>query len=138
MMARDKHSPTRRAPSPNETRLSERIPIRLAPTDDPAEAVEHVLSRRQLIVEDGDVVIAREAAAILRGAFGIESLSSPSRSKYQVIVRGQCHDSRRVFAMYERAIVDAEALAAGRHVRLFYDEDGALTLLKDYRPATKR
>ena len=136
-MAREKNSPKRRPASPKENGTPERVPIRVAPTDDPVEAVERVLSRRQLIVEDGDVVIAREGAGFLRGTVGIESLSSPSSSTYRLIVRGQRDDSRRVFATYERAIVDAEALAAEHRVRLFYDENGALTLLKDYRPATK-
>lgn len=59
------------------------------------------------------------------------------RDAYCLIVRGQHDDSRRVFATYEHATIDAEALAAEDRVRLFYDENGALTLLKDYRPATK-
>jgi hypothetical protein len=42
-----------------------------------------------------------------------------------------------VFATYERAAVDGESLAAEHRVRLFYDEDGALALLKDYRPPTR-
>jgi hypothetical protein len=136
MMARDKNSPKRRAPSPKENGTPERT-VRVTPTDDPAEAVERVLSRRQLIVEDGDVVIAREAAGFGRGTFGTESLSSRSSSTYRLIVRGERDDSRRMFATYEHAIVDAEAHAAEHSVRLFYDENGALTLLKDYRPATK-
>jgi hypothetical protein len=136
-MARDKNSPKRRAPSSKDIELSERKPIRVAPIDDPVEAVERVLSRRQLLVEDGDVVIVRESAGILRGTFGIDSLAGPSSPMYRLIVRGQPDDSRRVFATYERAIVDAESLAAERRVRLFYDENGALTLLKDYRPAAK-
>lgn len=136
-MAREKkNSPKQRPASPQEKGTPERVPVRVSPTDDPVEAVERVLSRRQLIVEDGDVVIAREGAGLLRGPFGIES-RSPSGSTYRLIVRGQHDDSRRVFATYERAIVDAEALAAEDRVRLFYDENGALTLLKDYRPATK-
>lgn len=136
-MERDKNSAKPRARSPKETESAERKPIRVAPTDDPAEAVERVLSRRQLIVDDGDIVIAREAAGILRGTFGIDSLTGQSSPMYRLIVRGQIDDSRRVFATYERAIVDGESLAAEHRVRLFYDEDGALTLLKDYRPATK-
>jgi hypothetical protein len=136
MMVRAKRSPKRRARSPKETELSEREPVRL-PTDDPAEAVERVLSRRQLLVEDGDIVIARESAGSLRGTFGIDSLTGPSSPTYRLIVRGQPDDSRRVFATYERAAVDGESLAAEHRVRLFYDEDGALALLKDYRPATR-
>ncbi len=135
-MERDKNSPKRRERSPREADLPEREPVRL-PTDDPAEAVERVLSRRQLLVEDGDIVIAREAAGIMRGTFGIDSLTGPPSPTYRLIVRGQLDDSRRMFATYERAIVEAESLAAEHRVRLFYDEDGALALLKDYRPATR-
>ena|SRR5258706_15171659 len=135
-MERDKNSPKRRARSPKETELSEREPVRL-PTDDPAEAVERVLSRRQLLVEDGDIVIARESASILRGTFGIDSLAGPPSQTYRLIVRGQPDDSRQVFATYERATVEGESLAAEHRVRLFYDEDGSLALLKDYRPATR-
>jgi hypothetical protein len=135
-MKRDKNSPKRGARSPKETELSEREPVRL-PTDDPAEAVERVLSRRQLLVEDGDIVIARESAGILRGTFGTDSLTGPSNQTYRLIVRGQPDDSRQVFATYERAVVDGESLAAEHRVRLFYDEDGALALLKDYRPAAR-
>ena len=135
-MKRDKNSPKRSARSPKETELSEREPVRL-PTDEPAEAVERVLSRRQLLVEDGDIVIARESAGILRGTFGTDSLTGPSNQTYRLIVRGQPDDSRQVFATYERAAVDGESLAAEHRVRLFYDEDGALALLKDYRPAAR-
>ncbi|HMI44801.1 MAG TPA: hypothetical protein VK491_01445, partial [Gemmatimonadaceae bacterium] len=73
-MERDKSSPKRRERSRRKADLPEREPVRL-PTDDPAEAVERVLSRRQLLVEDGDIVIAREAAGIMRGTFGIDSLT---------------------------------------------------------------
>ena len=135
-MERHKNSPKRRTPPPNEPDLPEREPVRL-PTDDPAEATERVLSRRQLLVEDGDIVIARESAGILRGTFGIDSLAGPSTPTYRLIVRGQPDDSRLMFATYERAVVDGESLAAEHRVRLFYDEDGALTLLKDYRPAAR-
>jgi hypothetical protein len=135
-MKRDKNSTKPRARSPKETELSEREPVRL-PTDDPAEAVERVLSRRQLLVEDGDIVIARESAGVMRGTFGIDSLTGPSNLTFRLIVRGQPDDSRQVFATYERAAVHGESLAAEHRVRLFYDEDGALALLKDYRPATR-
>jgi len=40
-----------------------------------------------------------------------------------------------VFAKYDRAVMDGEVLAANRRVRLFYSEDNAVTLLRDYRPA---
>ena len=136
-MARDKNSAKRRAPAAPNEQPSERIPVRLAPADDPAETVERLLSRRQLIVEDGDIVVVRETARISRGTTVVASLGSSSMWQYRVTVRGQ-HESRRVFATYERGVVDGEALAAERRVRLFYAEDLSLTLLKDYRPSAGR
>jgi hypothetical protein len=109
--------------------LPPRTPVRLAPTDDPVEAVERMISRRQLKLEEGDIVISRETAGLLRHTPGF------SGSKYRLSVSGQRDGKQRVFAMYERAVMDGEALAAERRVRLFYAEDAGLTLLKDYRPA---
>ena len=133
-MARNKNSAKRRAPAARNTQPPTRIPVRLAPADDPAETVERLLSRRQLIVEDGDVVLARESAGLWRGTGVVGSLSGPSSSQYRLIVRGQHDDIHRVYATYERGVVDGEALAAERRVRLFYAEDLSFTLLKDYRP----
>ena len=109
-------------------------PVLRSPADDPAEAVERLISRRQLIVEDGDVLIVRESAGISRH---LAPLVTASNSLYRLSVRGQRDDRGRVFAMYERALMDGEALAASRRVRLFYVENTALTLLKDYRPTPK-
>lgn len=136
-MAREKNSAKRRAPAARNTQ-PDRIPVRVAPTDDPAETVERLLSRRQLIVEDGDVVLVRESAGLSRGTGAGGSLGGSSSSQYRLIVRGQQDDIRRVYATYERGVVDGEALAAERHVRLFYAEDMSFTLLKDYRPAAQK
>jgi hypothetical protein len=136
-MARDKPAAKRRAPAAKNTQPPKRIPVRVAPTDDPAETVERLLSRRQLIVEDGDVVVVRESAGLWRGTGVVGSLSGPSSSQYRLIVRGQQDDIRRVYATYERGVVDGEALAAARRVRLFYAEDMSFTLLKDYRPTAR-
>jgi len=133
-MARDKHSTKRRGPEVRDTQPSRRIPVRMAPTDDPAETVERLLSRRQLIVEDGDVVVAREGAGISRMTAGVTSLSGPSSSQYRLVVRGQQDGVRRIYATYERAVIDGEALAAEKRVRLFYAEEASFALLKDYRP----
>jgi hypothetical protein len=111
--------------------------VRREPPDDPAETVERLLSRRQLIVEDGDVLVVREAAGIARRRTDLSDSATSSNSQYRLSVRGQQDDRRRVFAMYERAVMDGEALAAARHVRLFYVENAAMTLLKDYRPGSK-
>jgi hypothetical protein len=132
-MARDpkrSHRPTLASISPD------RSPVKLAPGDDPAEAVERVLSRRQLIVEEGDIVIAREVAGIWHAGPGLTSPTTISRSQYRILIRGQREDEiERVFAQYDRAVMDGEVLAANRRVRLFYSDGNALTLLKDYRPA---
>jgi len=107
-------------------------PLRRAPSDDPIEVAERMLSSSQLIVHDGDVVIAREVAGIWRGGPGLETPTTLTLSEYRVSVRG-VRDDDHVFAVYDRAVADAEALAALRQVRLFYSDGTALTLLKDYR-----
>ena len=110
--------------------------MKVTPSDDPAEAVERLLSRRQLIVEEGDILVVREVAGIWHAGPGLTSPTTMSRSQYRVLVRGQKNDgSERVFAKYDRAVVDGEVLAADRRVRLFYSDGNAFTLLKDYRPA---
>ena len=104
-----------------EKRRGKRSPrelVRREPPDDPAEAVERLISRRQLIVEPGDMMIVREPAGVFRQRTDLSTLTNTSNSQYRLSVHGQ-------------------AIAAARRVRLFYVEDAALTLLKDYRPATK-
>jgi hypothetical protein len=91
-----------------------------------------MLSSSQLIVHDGDVVIAREVAGIWRGGPGLEAPTTLTLAEYRVSVHG-VEDDEHVFAVYDRAIADGEALAALRQVRLFYSDGSALTLLRDYR-----
>lgn len=109
--------------------------VRREPPDDPAEAVERLVPRRQLIVESGDVMIVREAAGVFRQRTDLSTFSSASKSQYRSLIHGRRDDRGRVFAMYDRAVMDGEAMASSRRVRLFYVENAALTLLKDYRPA---
>lgn len=106
--------------------------LRLAPADDPIEIAQRMLSSSQLIVHDGDVVIAREVFGIWRGGPGLETPTTLTLSEYRVSVQG-AEDDEHVFAAYDRAIADGQALAALRQVQLFYSEGSALTLLKDYR-----
>ena len=109
---------------------------RLPPAADHAEAVERLVSRRQLIVEDGDVIVAREAAGLPSQRSSSASADvPPATSQYRLSLRGRPNDRARLFASYEHAVIDGEAYAARHRVRLFYVEDGVLTLLKDYRPA---
>lgn len=131
-MARDRNRPNPYHQGNGPDRLS----VKLAPAGDPAEAVERILTRRQLIIEEGDIVVAREIAGIWHAGPGLTSPTTMSRSQYRILVRGERDDEiERVFAKYDRAVMDGELLAADRRVRLFYSEGNALTLLKDYRPA---
>lgn len=119
----------------NQGNSPDRLRAKLAPAGDPADTVERILTRRQLI-EEGDIVVAREIAGIWHAGPGLTSPTTMSRSQYRILVRGERDDEiERVFAKYDRAVMDGELLAADRRVRLFYSEGNALTLLKDYRPA---
>src|SRR5262245_7159833 len=132
-MPRDPNRPNRPTPPTGPDRSS---PVKLAPAGDPAETVERLLTRRQLIVEEGDILVVREIAGIWHAGPGLTSPTTVSRSQYRIVVRGQRDDDvERVFAKYDRAVMDGEVLAANRRVRLFYSEDNTVTLLRDYRPA---
>ena len=131
-MARDPNRPSRPTPPSSP----DRQPVKLTPAGDPAETVERLLTRRQLIVEEGDIVVVREVAGIWHAGPGLTSPTTVSRSQYRIVIRGQRDDEiERVFAKYDRAVMDGEVLAANRRVRLFYSEDNSITLLRDYRPA---
>jgi len=101
-----------------------------APMLDPSEAVERIVSRRQLLFEDGDVVIMR----------GPGGLRSDERSVYHLEVRGHGPIASR-FVNSDHAAAAGDQLAKARGVRLYYlDSDSAHEvphLLKDYRPSAK-
>lgn len=132
-MGQDRNRPIHQ----NQGNSPDRLRVKLTPAGDPAETVERILTRRQLIIEEGDIVVTREIAGIWHAGPGLTSPTTVSRSQYRILVRGQRDDeTERVFAKYDRAVMDGEVLAANRRVRLFYSSEGnALTLLKDYRPA---
>jgi hypothetical protein len=100
------------------------------PLDDPAETVERIVPRRQLLLEDGDVLIMREAGGLREG----------SRVVYQLNIRGSgpIHDQR--FASFEHAAARGEELATRAKVRLFYYEsrEEPPFLLKDARGQTRQ
>src|SRR5262245_18043631 len=130
-MPRDANRPIR----PTSPTSPDRSPVKLAPASDP-ETVERLLTRRQLIVEEGDVVVVPEVAGIWHAGPGLTSPTTVSRSQYRILVRGEGEaEVERVFATYDRWVMEGEVLAANRRVRLFYSEDNAITLLRDYRPA---
>jgi hypothetical protein len=120
----------------NQGNSPDRLRVKLAPAGDPANTVDRILTGRQLIIEEGDIVVAREIAGIWHAGPGLTSPTTVSRSQYRILVRGERDDEiERVFAKYDRAVMDGELLAADRRVRLFYSDGNALTLLRDYRPA---
>jgi hypothetical protein len=134
-MADEKKTPSGRTHSEEKPSEPEREPVLLAPTAEPAETVERIVSRRNLIIEDGDVMIIREAASLSRDG-GMSPLATTSNSQYRMSIRGNPNDHSRVFSTYEGAVADGEAIAAQRGVRVFYTEDAAMTLLNDYRPTS--
>ena len=96
------------------------------PRADPAEAVERIVSRRQLLMQDGDVLIVRESGGIAEG----------SRLVYQLAIHGADRLPDR-FASFEHAAAKGEDLATKSKVRLFYIEhkNDPPFLLKDARPS---
>ena len=100
-------------------------PVPIPPLADPAEAVERIVPRRQLLLEDGDVLIVR-ASAGLHATIG--------RAVYELRLRGQGATGER-FASFEHAASRGDQLALQRHVRLMFieNQDEPPHLLKDYR-----
>jgi hypothetical protein len=95
------------------------------PLDDPAETVERIVPRRLLLLEDGDVLIMREAGGLREG----------SRVVYQLRIRGSGPIPDQRFASFEHAAARGEELATSARVRLFYFESQQEPpfLLKDAR-----
>lgn len=102
-------------------------PDRIPPVDDPAGALERLVSRKQLRVERSDVVIAREPMPRLQ----------PSASQYRWWFRVSVYlfpeADNRVFTSFHHAASHGEQLASQRRARLLFIEDGVPTLLNDYR-----
>ena len=96
------------------------------PLDDPAEAVERIVSRRQLLVEDGDILLTRSSAGLSQ---------TPYHPLYELHVRGHGPTGDR-FAGFDHAVAHGEQLAVRSKVRLLYLEtpDDPPHLLNDYRP----
>lgn len=91
------------------------------------------ISQRELVVENGDIVVTREMAGIWRGGPGLTAPTVQTLPEYRVSVHGETDTDERIFELYGSAIADADLKAADRHARLFYTEGNVLTLVKDYR-----
>lgn len=115
----------KKKPQPDDRPPSQPFPV--PPLADPAEAVERIVPRRQLLFEDGDVIIAHAPGGLLPRA----------RLIYQLQIRGKGPMTDR-FVSFEHAAAVGDAIASRHRVRLFYvdsDKDQEIPhLLKDYRP----
>jgi hypothetical protein len=101
--------------------MTEQPPKRIRPQDDPEETVER-LAKTRLSLQEGDILVTREAAG---------GPLAPSFWRYALTSVGS-HDVR-YFARYDYAAREGEHLAAQRRVRLLYVEDGTPAVLMDYR-----
>ena len=99
---------------------------RIAPADALPDVVERVLSRRQFRPDDDDVLIVRERVPRVnpRAQF-------PQPWRYRVTARGTFE--QQTFTSFPHAASEAEHLASSRNGRVVYIEDGAPTVLGDYR-----
>ena len=100
------------------------IPERTPSHADPSETLERLIPRRQLKMQDGDVLITREPGG----------LQAESRAIYQLHIHGTGPLADR-FASFEHAAARGDELATTQRVRLFYVEhrkEGPF-LLKDAR-----
>ena len=96
-----------------------------------AAMTEKDLSWHPSLIEDGDVIVAREPTnGGRRAEFGMTSKAP----QFRLSVRGLHYLSPRLFTRYDHAIMQGEATAAERRVRLFYVDTGILILLQDHRP----
>jgi hypothetical protein len=102
------------------------LPTRIAPSDDTAETVERIVSRRQLPLEDGDVVIRREEVPPLK------KTHVERHWQYRLEIRGKAN-APLIFDSFQNAASVGEELASKHRARLFYVEDERPVLLSDHR-----
>jgi hypothetical protein len=112
-----------------EPKRPHKRPHAIPPLNDPAEAVERIVPRRQLLFEDGDVIVVPTPGALS---------SVPGQHLYGLRVLGSGPIGGR-YVSFEHATAAGDELARHRQVRLFFvenDNGGGETahLLKDYRP----
>jgi len=103
-------------------------PKRIPPADDLPEAVERIISRRQILIEAGDVVIRRERVPRVN-----PMASAPTPWRFRVLVSPAPSGGGLVFTSFQHAASEAEQMAARGHSRVVYVEDDLPTLLADYR-----
>jgi hypothetical protein len=99
---------------------------RIAPTDTLPDVLERVVLRRQVKIEDGDVVITRERVPSLNP---YATVATPWRYRVKVYP-GLQGDA---FNGFQNAASAAEQVATQRRVRIVYVEDDTPMIVADYR-----
>ena len=104
--------------------VDRRRPERSPSQAEPTETVERLLSRRQLKIQSGDIVISRQPGGV----------QAESRGVYELRVHGGDPLPDR-FASFQHAAAKGEELATTQRVCLFYLEhkNEPPALLKDAR-----
>ena len=115
-----------RQPGKSKPAKSTSRTVRVSPGDTLPDVLERVVLRRQVKVEDGDVVITRERVPRLNP---YATVATPWRYCVRIYPEPQGH----AFNSFQNAASDAEHLATARHSRVMYVEDAVPTLLTDYR-----
>jgi DNA-binding response OmpR family regulator len=96
-----------------------------------AAMTERDLAWHPSLIEDGDVIVAREPPDQNPTVdFG----AATKAPQFRLSVRGLRYLSPRLFTRYDQAILQGEGIAQERRVRLFYVDAGTLILLQDHRP----
>ena len=105
---------------------SPKRPVRVRPTESLPDILERIVPRRQVRIEDGDVVITRERVPRLNPY-------ATSVAPWRYCVRVYPDPQGTAFTSFQNAASDAEHHASARHARVIYIEDDAPTVLADYR-----
>ena len=108
-------------------------PLRLAPQEAPAEAVERIAGRKQLIIARGDVVVTREPLPKVN----TNPLTREQQWRFRVCVEGVAGSSQ-FFSNFAYAASRGEELATAKRARLLLVEDYIPSLLADYRESPRR
>jgi hypothetical protein len=103
-------------------------PVR--PQDDPNETLQRVIPKRQIQVQDGDVVVRRERLPRLN-PYAI----APPPYRYLVMVYPGVTPIH-TYSGFQHAATEAEQMAARGRARVIYIEDDVPTVLADHRPSS--
>jgi hypothetical protein len=115
-----------RSPKPRVPKQPDSV-TRIPPAEALPDVVERLVSRRQIVAEDGDVLVIRERVPRLN-----PHAQFPQPWRYHVTVRGGTREAQ-TFTSFPHAASAAEQLASEQEVRVLYIEDDSLTVLGDYR-----